>query len=96
MPLSFLMPGGAKIGGFYVGFSGRHDSDEERLARSEHKKRTPSGVLVIFGIAYSSDVAINLKTGSWSGAIPISCGNIVILAVLAFTISIYLPGMMAW
>ena len=45
---------------------------------------------------YSSTVVINLKTGSWSGAIPISCGNMVILAVLAFTISIYLPGMMAW
>ena len=45
---------------------------------------------------YSSIVLINLKTGSWSGAIPISLGNMVILAVLAFTISIYLPGMMAW
>ena len=90
------MPGGAKNGGFYVVFSGGHPFDEERLARSEHKKRAPEGVLIIFNIAYSSDVAINLKTGSWSGAIPISCGNMVILAVLAFTISIYLPGMMAW
>ena len=90
------MPGGAKIGRFYVGFSGRHPFDEERLARSEHKKKTPEGVLVMFGIAYSSTVVINLKTGLWSGAIPISCGNIVILAVSALTISIYSPGMMAW
>ena len=45
MPLSFLMPGGAKNGGFYVGLSGGYPSDEERLARSEHKKKTPEGVL---------------------------------------------------
>ena len=90
------MLGGAKNGGFYMVVSGGHPSDEERLARSEHKKKTPEGVLVIFNIAYSSDVLTNLKTGSWSGAIPISCGNMVILAVLAFTISIYLPGIMAW
>ena len=47
MPLSFLMPGGAKNSRFYVVVSGRYPSDEERLARSEHKKRTPEGVLVI-------------------------------------------------
>ena len=48
MPLSFLMPGGAKIGRFYVVVSGGHPSNEERLARSEYKKKTPEGVLVIY------------------------------------------------
>ena len=58
MPLSFLMPGGAKIGRFDRGVRGGHPSDEERLARSEHKKKTPEGVLVSIG-AYSW-VVINL------------------------------------